>query len=141
MIYLATFQTTQLPIWLSNKFYLLIDPSYQQRIPDLDGGEGCSEYIIHGTNVNISDPPAEAEQQEETGGAQTEGEEASKKATTVEEERKTEDGTVEGEKEKEGENEETGRQLKEEGKEKSGEIANEDGIQDVDGSNTGQAKL
>lgn len=35
---------------------VLIDPDCQQNIPDLDGGEGCSEYIIHGTNVDISEP-------------------------------------------------------------------------------------
>lgn len=113
----------------------------------MDGGEECSEYIIHGTNVDISDPPVETdhEQQEIEGGAQTE---TSKKDTTVEEERKTEDGTAEGEEEKEGESEKTGQQPKEEEEEKSGEVANErekdekdGGTQDVDSSNTGQAKL
>ena len=36
---------------LKNK---ILDPACQQNIPDLDGGEGCSEYIIHGTNVDLS---------------------------------------------------------------------------------------
>ena len=63
----------------------------------MDGGEGCSEYIIHGTNVDISDPPTEGEERE-----QIEGGEASKK------------------------------------EEKSGEDV---ASQDVDSSNTGQAKL
>ena len=62
-------------MWL----FVSLDPSYQKRIPDLDGGEGCSEYIIHGTNVDISDPSTEAEQQEEERGEQIEGGEASKK--------------------------------------------------------------
>jgi hypothetical protein len=111
----------------------------------LDGGEGCSEYIIHGTNVDISDPPTEAEQQVLEGeeGEQTEGGDTSKKDTTVEEEEgKTEDGTVEGEKEKAGDNEvnETGQQPKEVASEQ--EKSEEDAAAlDVDSSNTGQAKL
>ena len=39
------------------------DPAYQQDVPNLDGGEGCSEHIIHGTNVDVT-PPTE-------GGAET----------------------------------------------------------------------
>lgn len=34
------------------------DPQFQQKLPNLDGGEGCSEYIVHGTNVDISEPQA-----------------------------------------------------------------------------------
>ena len=28
------------------------DPAYQQRVPSLDGGEGSSEHILFGTNVD-----------------------------------------------------------------------------------------
>lgn len=129
------FKVTQQPLSVS------LDPAYQQKIPDLDGGEGSSEYIIHGTNVDISDPPAEAEQQErEEGGERAED----TTAAGDEEEDKTKDGTVEGEKEKAGENAETDQQAKE-----SGEVANEQvkeeetaaGPLDVDSSDAGQAKL
>ena len=41
------------------------DPAYQQDVPNLDGGEGCSEHIIHGTNIDITPPTV--------GGAETEG--------------------------------------------------------------------
>ena len=35
-------------------FSYVVDPGCQQNVPELDGGEGCSEYIIHGTNVDLS---------------------------------------------------------------------------------------
>ena len=105
----------------------------------MDGGEGCSEYIIHGTNVDISDPPAEAGQQElegEEGAEQTDGGEVSKKDTTVEEDNvgKTKDGIADGEKEKEEESEETGQQPQEKSEEDTAAL-------DVDSSYAGQAKL
>ena len=31
---------------------LLIAPEYQGAVPILDGGEGSSEHVIHGTNVD-----------------------------------------------------------------------------------------
>ena len=43
------------------------DPQFQQKIPNLDGGEGCSEYIIHGTNVDISEPQTNVEKQNQEG--------------------------------------------------------------------------
>ena len=36
----------------------IIDPAYQQTIPSLDGGVGSSEYVIHGTNVDLSETDA-----------------------------------------------------------------------------------
>lgn len=30
----------------------------------MDGGEGCSEIVIHGTNVDLSEPSTSVEQQE-----------------------------------------------------------------------------
>ena len=32
-----------------------IDPAYQQSIPILDGGAGCSEYVIYGTTVDLGE--------------------------------------------------------------------------------------
>ena len=34
---------------------IILDPAYQQSIPNLDGGVGSSEYVIHGTNVDLSE--------------------------------------------------------------------------------------
>ena len=51
--------------------HVLIDPDCQQNIPDLDGGEGCSEHIIHGTNVDISEP-SDGNTSEKAGGTQDE---------------------------------------------------------------------
>ena len=36
------------------KSFNILDPACQQNVPELDGGEGCLEYIIHGTNVDLS---------------------------------------------------------------------------------------
>ena len=43
-------------VFTSLSLSLSLDQAYQQNIPHLDGGEGCSEYIIHGTNVDLSSP-------------------------------------------------------------------------------------
>ena len=32
------------------------DPAFLQRVPNLDGGEGCSEHIIFGSNIDLSGP-------------------------------------------------------------------------------------
>ena len=40
------------------KFFSL-DPACQQSIPILDGGVGCSEYVIYGTNVDLSESTAD----------------------------------------------------------------------------------
>ena len=31
---------------------VFLDPSYQQHVPNLDGGEGASQHILFGTNVD-----------------------------------------------------------------------------------------
>lgn len=31
----------------------------------MDGGEGCSENVIHGTNLDLGEPPADTKQQGE----------------------------------------------------------------------------
>ena len=36
------------------QIFNILDLACQQNVPNLDGGEGCSEYIIHGTNVDLS---------------------------------------------------------------------------------------
>lgn len=103
--------------------FIYLDPSHQQRIPDLDGGEGSSEFIIHGTNVDISDPPAEAEQEEraETEREETPKEEMKKDGETVEEGDKDE---TKLEKERERESG-TGQQPVEGDETSGGEIASE----------------
>ena len=35
------------------------DPAYQQHVPNLDGGDGHSEHIIFGTNVNLTEGEGE----------------------------------------------------------------------------------
>ena len=70
-------------ILLCALYYL--DPAYQERHANLDGGEGCSELVIHGTNVDLSVPTAGEEQQAKT---QSEGEESPSEATVTTEEKK-----------------------------------------------------
>ena len=43
-------------------FLLISDPAYQQNVPNLDGGEECSDYVIHGTNVDLGPADSDAEQ-------------------------------------------------------------------------------
>lgn len=31
---------------------VFLDPSYQQHVPNLDGGEGASQHILFGSNVD-----------------------------------------------------------------------------------------
>ena len=37
-------------------FVWLTDPGYQDRVPLLDGGEGSSELVLYGTNVDWKKP-------------------------------------------------------------------------------------
>ena len=34
--------------------HVYTDPDFQREVPILDGGESCSEHIIHGSNVDVS---------------------------------------------------------------------------------------
>ena len=34
--------------------FILPDSAYQQRVPNLDGGDGHSEHIIFGTNLDLT---------------------------------------------------------------------------------------
>ena len=34
--------------------FVVTEPDYQLKVPDLDGGVGCSEYVIHGSNVDLN---------------------------------------------------------------------------------------
>ena len=35
---------------------VFLDPSYQQHVPNLDGGEGASQHILFGSNVDWHTP-------------------------------------------------------------------------------------
>ena len=45
-----------LPLSPSSDTSPLTDPSYLEPVPNLDGGEGHSEHILFGTNVDLSAP-------------------------------------------------------------------------------------
>ena len=62
---------------------IFTDSASQDRIPNLDGGEGCSEYIIHGTNIDIGESRAAESQQQQSGEQQTEVEAAATKPVEV----------------------------------------------------------
>ena len=36
------------------------DPEFQQHLPVLDGGEGASEHVLFGTNVDLEEPKVES---------------------------------------------------------------------------------
>ena len=53
-----------------NLFIYTLDPNFRRKVPILDGGEGASEHILYGTNVDwekeknidkISGTPLEAQ--------------------------------------------------------------------------------
>ena len=37
---------------ITRSLFPLPDPDYQQGVPNLDGGEGASEHILFGTNID-----------------------------------------------------------------------------------------
>ena len=45
-------------------------------MPCLDGGEGCSEFILHGTNVDLSETSAQEREESHDGRANEEEQEA-----------------------------------------------------------------
>ena len=47
------------------------DPAYQQHVPNLDGGDGHSEHIIFGTNLDLTESPGGEGGQGEGGGEST----------------------------------------------------------------------
>ena len=61
--------------WLLHVFPLpLIDLSYLEPVPNLDGGEGHSEHFLFGTNVDLSAPsedgPTQPSPEDGSGGSQ-----------------------------------------------------------------------
>ena len=55
--------------------YTYTDPAYQESVPCLDGGEGCSEFILHGTNVDLSETSAQEQEESLDGRANEEKQE------------------------------------------------------------------